>query len=135
MYFLTDEMIDTLKSDPSMTGVKIADLYDVDKMTVPMVTISESPGQGYLFPDGHPQYIRTLFQVEAYAKQGNGKSANKRARELLSAADAVLYKKYGLTQQGEAVFAPYMEDRTVVRGVIRYYAVIDTKTNYIYRYV
>lgn len=135
MYFLIEEMIETLKADPLMAGVKVADIDDVDKMTVPMVTVSESPGQGYRFPDGKPQYIRSLYQVEAYAKQGNGKTAKQNARALISVADAILYNKYGLTQVGEATFSPYMEDRSVMRGVIRYYAVIDTKTNYIYRYV
>lgn len=133
MYFLIEEMIETLKSDASMTGVTVAELYAVDKVGSLMVTISESPGAGYLFPDGKPRYINSVYQIEAYARQGDGKTANKRCRELLSAADAVINKRYGLTQVGEATFAPYMEDRTVMRGVIRYTSVIDTKENFIYR--
>lgn len=135
MYFLIEEILETLKSDVSMAGVKVADFYDVDKVSVPMVTVKESPGPGYLYPNGQPRVIRSLYEIEAYARQGEGKSANKRARELLSAADAVIRKKYGFTQIGQATCDPYIEDRTVMRGVIRYYAVIDTKENIIYRYV
>lgn len=135
MYFLINEMIDTLKAAPSMAGVKVAETYAASEMKAPMVTVSEEPGPGYLHPDGKPRVIRTLFQVEVYAKQGNGKPATQNARELMDLATTVINTRYGLTQSGQARFAPYMEDQSVIRGVVLYYAVIDTETNIIYRYV
>lgn len=133
MYFLIEEMIETLKSDASMAGVKVDETYSVAQMRVPMVTISEEPGDGYLFPDGNPRVIRSLYQLETYTKQGNGKTALQNARELMNRATSIINARYGLTQNGTARFAPYMEDESVIRGVVTYYAVIDTETDIIYR--
>lgn len=135
MYFLIEEMIETLKSDPSMAGIKVAETYAVSEMKVPMVTMSEEPGQGYMYPDGKPRVIRSLYQLETYSKQGGGKTALQNARELMDRATTIINKRYGLTQFGQARFAPYMEDPSVIRGVVLYYAVIDTETDFIYRNV
>ena len=133
MYFLINELVNALKESPLLEGVKAAEAYDVSGIDTPMVSLSESPGNGVLFPNGVPRVIRSYYQLEVYARQKDVVTALENARRLMSNADEVLTGRYGLTQMGEPVFAPYMQDRTVIRGVVRYYALIDTKENIIYR--
>lgn len=133
MYFLINELVNALKESPLLEGVKAAEAYDVAGIDTPMVSLSESPGNGVLFPNGVQRIIRSHYQLEVYTRQKDGVTALENARRLMSNADEVLTGRYGLTQMGEPVFAPYMQDRTVIRGVVRYYALIDTKENIIYR--
>lgn len=135
MYFLISELINVLKESPVLEGVKVAEAYDVTEVNAPMVSLSESPGNGALFPNGNPRLIRSYYQLEVYARQKNGKTALENARTLMSNVDEILTRQYGFTQTGESTFAPYVEDRTVIRGVVRYYALIDTKENIIYQNV
>lgn len=135
MIHIGSDILEALKK-VDHPNLKVSDAYDVTAMTPPLITLYEQPGPGVLYPDGKPRIVRNLFQLEVYCKQGRFdgavKSASFCARRLMEKAAAVM-EGFGLTQQGEMAFAPYINDTTVIRGVARYSGVIDTGTEIVYR--
>ena len=135
MIQIGNDLVEALKK-VNVPGLKVCDAYDVTAMTPPLITLYEQPGPGVLYPDGKPVIVRNLFQLEVYCRQGRidgaVRSAGACARLLMEKAAAVM-EGFGLTQQGEMAFAPYINDTTIMRGVARYTGVIDTKTEIIYR--
>lgn len=136
MILIGDEIIKVLQEKLTFPKVSVRDFYAVSKVAPPMVTINELPGEGVLFPDGQPKIVRNSFQVEVYCKQASGPqvmTAIAAAKALMLEVDAVLNSEFGLTQVGDAPFAPYMADESIIRGVARYRGDIDTRTQIIYR--
>ena len=137
MILIGDQIISKLQQLLTFPNVTVKDFYTISKINPPMVTVDEYPGEGILFPDGQPKIVRNTYQVEFYCKaqsiDGKPTPAISCAKKLASESDKILNQVFGLTQVGDAVFSPYVQDQTVIRGVVRYRGDIDTRTEIIYR--
>lgn len=137
MILIGDQIIKVLQEKLTFPRVAVKDFYAVSKVTPPMVTVNELPGEGVLFPDGQPKIVRNSFQFEVYCKQQTINSAPMTAiaaaKALMLELDATLNQTFGLTQVGDISFLPYASDQNIVRGVARYRGDIDTRTEIIYR--
>lgn len=134
MILIGDQVIQVLQEQLTFPKVTVKDFYAVSKVTPPMVTLNELPGEGILFPDGQPQIVRNSFQIEVYCKQqGTVRTAIAAAKTLMMEVDVVLNTLFGLTQVGDVPFTPYASDQNIMRGVARYRGDIDVGTQIIYR--
>lgn len=137
MILIGSQIIARLQAELTFPKVTVKDFYSVTRISPPLVTVDEMPGEGVLFPDGQPRIVRNSFQIEVYCKQqsvdGAGLTAIHAAKMLMAQTDSLLNTDFGLTQIGDIVFSPYVSDQTVIRGVARYRGDIDTKTEIIYR--
>lgn len=137
MIYIGDQLISRLKADIQFPNLSVRDFYSVSKVSPNLVTVDEMPGEGVIYPDGMPKIVRNSYQIEIYCKQqtidGRIVPAVEAARMLLARVDDVLIHVFGLTQVGTAVFSPYVQDTTMIRGVVRYRGDIDTRTEIIYR--
>lgn len=137
MILIGDQIIKTLQEKLTFPKVTVKDFYAVSKVTPPMVTVNELPGEGVLFPDGQPKIVRNSFQFEVYCKQqtinGTSMTAIAAAKALMLELDKILNQTFGLTQVGDVPFSPYASDQNIMRGVARYRGDIDTRTEIIYR--
>lgn len=137
MILIGNQIIKTLQEELTFPKASVKDFYAVSKVTPPMVTVNELPGEGVLFPDGQPKIVRNSFQIEVYCKQqtidGAHVTAIAAAKSLMLQVDKILNESYGLTQVGDVPFSPYASDQNIMRGVARYRGDIDTRTEIIYR--
>ena len=137
MIFIGDQIIEYLKQNIDFPAVSVKDYYAVSDLTTPLVTVNEMPGVPTHFFDGQPYVVRNSYQLETYGKAQtvNGKvlPAVQVAKQLMEQVDELLNTKFGLTQIGDASFAPLPSDPTVIRGVVRYRADIEVKSETIYR--
>lgn len=137
MILIGDQIIKTLQEKLTFPKVTVKDFYAVSKVTPPMVTVNELPGEGVLFPDGQPKIVRNSFQIEVYCKQCTVKNtlmtAIAASKTLMVEVDKILNNVFGLTQVGDIPFSPYASDQNIMRGVARYRGDIDTRTEIIYR--
>lgn len=137
MILISDQIISKLQESITFPNVTVKDFYSISKVSPPMVTVDETPGEAVLFPDGKPKIVRNSYQIEVYCKaqsvEGKPASAISCAKQIAIEVDNILNQSFGLTQVGDASFAPYIQDQTVMRCIIRYRGDIDTRTEYIYR--
>lgn len=137
MIFIGEQIIESLNENITFPGVSVKDYYTVSKLTTPLITVNEMPGIPIRFFDGQPYVVRNSYQFETYGKaqmlDGNPVSAVEVAKQLMEQTDLILNTVFGLTQVGDATFAPLPSDPTVIRGVVRYRGDIDTITETIYR--
>jgi len=137
MIFVAKEIVKVLSENLTFPGVSVQEFYKVISLKPPLVTVNELPGKGVYFPDGQPRFVQNTYQIEAYCKQYLGQAGNvtklEAAQELLKELDIIIQEKFGLTQVGDVDLKPYINDPTIMRGVVRYRGIIDTKTEFIYR--
>lgn len=137
MILIGEQIIKALQENLMVPKVTVKDFYAVSKVTPPMVTLNELPGEGILFPDGQPKIVRNSFQIEVYCRQqtidGTQVTAISAAKSLMLKVDKILNESYGLTQVGDVSFSPYASDQNIIRGVARYRGDIDIRNEIIYR--
>lgn len=130
MILFGDAIIETLKSAPYPLSVTVRDFYSAGKISPPLITVDELPGNEGVYLHNQPEIVTNLFTIEVYAaaKTIDGKPYNQKqlAMEIALAADKVLNEVYGLTMTGQIAVAPY-RDPHVCRVVMRYLAYIDTR--------
>lgn len=137
MIFIWKQVVEKLQSGLTFPKVAVKEFYSATQVVTPMVTVSESAGTPTSYPDGKPANPQNIFQIEVYCKQQavNGKTltAIQAANELCMEVNEILTSHFGLTQAGNTEFLPYESDQTVIRGVTRYYGIINEGTEIIYR--
>lgn len=137
MILIGNQLIASLKENLTFPGVDVRDFYSVAKISPPLVTLNEQPGEGYLFPDGKPRIVTNTYQVETYCRamklEGKTLPGVEACKQLMVEVCQHLEDQYGLTQVGDASFQPYVQDGTILRGIVRFRGRIDKRTEIIYQ--
>ena len=137
MILIGDQIISYLKENLTFPVEDVRDFYSISKVSPPLVTLNEMPGEGYLFPDGKPKIVTNTYQMEVYCKSmilmGQAVPAITACKMLMEESCQLLEDYFGLTQVGDASFQPYIQDDSILRGIVRFRGRIDKKTEIIYR--
>lgn len=137
MKSLTDDIIELLGTQTYLTTVKtIAEGYPRSAPLYPAIIVHEIDNTSRQVLNGEELLANLAYQIEIYAKDmvvdSTPTSSKTVVKEIAKVIDLAVNSQYGFTRM-VATLAPYDKDTTVSRYVLRYSAILDTRTDILYR--
>jgi len=137
MKSLTDEIIALLRLQTYPVTVKtIVEGYPKSAPLYPAITVHEFDNSSRQVLNGEELFADLAYQIEIYAKDmmvANVPTSSKTTvKAIAGVIDTIVNSQFGFTRM-VATYAPYDKDVTVSRYVLRYSAILDTRTDILYR--
>lgn len=138
MVTITDEIIEKLKSNEFSIPVKdVRDTYSTKSPVYPMITVEEIFNRPVLQIHGEEIQSRLDYRFEIYGRDISLNGVLSTKREVVTTLgielDELMRTTYGMKRSGSTTILPYSSDGSILRYIVTYSGIIDTRTMIIYQ--
>lgn len=134
---LVDEVIALLEAQTYPVTIKtLCEGYPRKNPMYPAIIVHEFDNSSRTVLNGEEHLANISYEIEIYAKDmlvdGTPTSSKTVVKDIAGVIDDAVNEQFGFTRM-VATLVPYNKDETVARYILRYTAILDTRTDYLYR--